>query len=701
MIILAASVILSLNSSGIIGKASEAKIKSDVAELQSAYEVARVEAQLYKDDSLWDEKLEELNSAIPSYLKSYITITEDGIEFIWTGADNDTARYIKEQLDLNYIPELEDSRLGNEDIIITTSEQMYALGIILTHADYMSVNYADYLNELDFPDSWADMKASEKRSALRTASYRLENDIELEMNHDTDGEKFLGLGLAEGFYFAGFFNGNGHTITLSCATDTIEVDNDILKYGCGIFGYTNNATITNLQVDVKDDIIVASNPNVLALGAVVGRGQSTILYDVDVNVSDAIIGIDYNNSSNRNTGYVGALIGRCDEGVDINYCNATLENNSKLSITTTVDSDTYFYSIGGLVGGTVVSSYTSDRVNISNSTVYLNNSGIEQTVPQIGYTGGFIGRVDYTTISDCEVICNNSSIGAQAIEKADSLTSYYTLATGGIAGWTAGGSDNTNNIGGEGVTIKNTKFESTNDSKIDVLYSKETYGGSPNVGGIVGVTFNNASVVNCEVSIDNGRIIAQRTGENESVSTYGATVGGIAGRLEHTSKVQSCKVVGNNLDVIAESTEQKIYCGGIVGVDVGPNHRKIISLYDNEFVGNGTSNIEVKLIPGSATNTRIYVGGIVASGTYIIKDCNISGTTIKHTGTNANSLNAAASKIVAYFENTSANSSWKKQTYWTPDTEGVYNCTSENVTISVSGTGNVVTGDIIAKEVAD
>ena len=74
--------------------------------------------------------------------------------------------------------------------------------------------------------------------------------------------------------------------------------------------------------------------------------------------------------------------------------------------------------------------------------------------------------------------------------------------------------------------------------------------------------------------------------------TFGTTIGGIIGRLEHTGNVKGCIVKGNNLKINAKSTEKEIYAGGIVGIDMGPNHKNLISIENCSFIGNNNFTIE-------------------------------------------------------------------------------------------------------------
>lgn len=261
----------------------------------------------------------------------------------------------------------------------------------------------------------------------------------------------------------------------------------------------------------------------------------------------------------------------------------------------------------------------------------------------------------------------------------------YGSGVGGIVGFIGPGSDNDTNIGQLGTTIKACNFSSNNTVKQEIIFAKQDTGASPNAGGIVGISFNNCSIINTNVSISNGIIISQRLLENTTQASYGATSGGIIGRMEHTGTINGCTVTGNNLDIISESTESEIYSGGIVGVDVGPYHRKQISLLNNKFIGNNTSKITTKIISENGkTNKFIGSGGIAGSSTYIVTDCNVSGVIISNEGANAETdfTSVGIGKVIGIMKVTST--LWKSgDVTWTPDeTIGIINCSSIDTTVT-------------------
>lgn len=299
------------------------------------------------------------------------------------------------------------------------------------------------------------------------------------------------------------------------------------------------------------------------------------------------------------------------------------------------------------------------------------------------FYGGVVSEAKKTSISNTKVNLKNSTMGIIAEGQAgkDGET-YYSLATGGFIGFGNSGSENTDeDVGSEGITIENSVFDSTNDTKREVLYAKIETGLAPNVGGIMGLTFNNASIVNTNVNVVNGTFIAEKTKEDK-LNKMSSTCGGIVGRLEHTGRIKDCTVTGNELNITSVSTGKEMYAGGIVGVDIGPWQKNVISLENTNFVGNGTSSISVQLIKGSLENKHIYSGGIAGATTYIMKNCSISGVTIYNKGSNTGDTCVASGKLAGRFEiNTGM---WKEKKYFIPDEiRGILNCTAKDVNIVV------------------
>ena len=162
----------------------------------------------------------------------------------------------------------------------------------------------------------------------------------------------------------------------------------------------------------------------------------------------------------------------------------------------------------------------------------------------------------------------------------------------------------------------------------EVLYAKEKAGTSTNVGGLAGLTFNNLTIENSRVDVKNGSFVSERLESEETATDFGSTVGGIIGRMEHTGRIADCVVNGENFDIIVRSTEKEIYAGGIVGVDIGPIHKKQVSLENNKVIGNGTTEIIAEIVKSDKPNSGIYLGGVSGSTGYQILNCETSGVSL-------------------------------------------------------------------------
>lgn len=572
----------------------------------------------------------------------------------WEQAQTDEQGALKDYEDII------DNILGVEkyEIAITSPEQIYALGRLLNSNTRIVAGLTSYSNSeleatdlslFEFPEEYK--TNTDKITFLQTTSYGLENDITLTLQRGTGTDCFLGIG-GSANPFKGSFNGKGKTITILGNTININAN---FSNGMGLFGQTENAKISNLNINLGSNITINSiSKNDFRVGLLVGYANLTEINNVSIKMEDNGINVDF-NTSYRNAIDIAPMIGYIKDS-HISNCQVNMINSS-IMISNDNEDNSYKYNIGGLVGKT-------ENVN---------------------------------TISSCNVEFIDGKIGFD-VENTGELTGYGS-AVGGIIGFANAGSDNTNNIGRNGTTITNCNFTSSNSSKQEVIYAKENIGASPNAGGIVGLSFNNCSIINSNVNITNGIIISQRLLENATEASFGATCGGIIGRLEHTGRISGCTVQGNNLDIIAASTEREMYSGGIVGCDIGPYHKNQISLEDNEVIGNNNTTVQVKVISENGmTNRYIGAGGIAGSSTYIVKDCVVNGTTIINEGSNSNSRVSAIGKIVGVYTTAKKDALWTRETYFEPNENiGILNCSSTNVTLSTDN--NIVsTGEVYGIE---
>lgn len=592
---------------------------------------------------------------------------------------------------------------GNiEAIAITNVEQIYALGRILLNESTRQGtgidNFKTYLTDgylqsdlalFEIPSQY--VTDTEKIDYLATTSYRLETDINITFYRSSNyAQYFMGIGDTEN-PFRGIFNGNGKNINITECNFGTSTNYTSL----GFFSNTENALIKNCNINVNGDILIKYNLKTLSFGMLAGKINNSIIYNNTISLNNTVLGINYPEGTNYyNSAVLATLIGTASGNSKIEKCIVNMNNNSELYIKHNNDELTQQYLIGGIVART--EGTITERINITNCGINLENSKMYGIVPDYGLIGGVVGNAKYTDIYNTKVYLKNSEIGIEAIQNANKTSSYVSLGVGGIVGFASPGSDNTNNIGHTGVNVDSCSFTSENDNQKLILYAKENTGAAPNVGGIIAIAFNNCIINNCTVDVKNGVLLAERDNENDTIASYGSTIGGIIGRLEHTGNVKGCIVTGDNLKINAKSTEKEMYAGGIVGVDMGPSHKNLISIENCSFIGNDNSTIELEVIEGTANNMNIFMGGISGQSTYIMKDCNVEGVNLEYVGAHNQVSRSAVGKITGYSASDRVGF-WQSTTYFTPDeTRGLINCTySNNVNITVNGsdTSLILVGD--------
>ena len=203
-------------------------------------------------------------------------------------------------------------------------------------------------------------------------------------------------------------------------------------------------------------------------------------------------------------------------------------------------------------------------------------------------------------------------------------------------------------------------------------------GGAINAGGIAGVIFNNATISNTNVKILKGNIVAERRKENETASAYGAHVAGIVGRLEHTGRINDCTVIGDN--IMATANEKNNYIGGIVGANLGPFHKKKISLENNLVDGNNNSTLSSNFIEGNNAG-NLYIGALAGSSFYVIKNNTVKNLSIKVTGVTKQNKQINVSNYIGDYRNVVNHLGSTK--YFTPDNSEIINPVINNINIDL------------------
>ena len=344
-------------------------------------------------------------------------------------------------------------------------------------------------------------------------------------------------------------------------------------------------------------------------------------------------------------------------------------------------------SIGALVGKAQDCEISNCTVAISNSKFGAEYAEGEQYVSRV-WVGGLVGESATSIIRDCNVIMNDSTIQAKGYDIITGAM-YANFSVGGLLGFSQPGSNNSDNIGQIGNQMISCNLISNNTTQRDVLISSLRNGDEVVVGGLIGCTFNNFVAKYCTVNITNGNIVAEKTGETDRDSVYGTTVGGFIGRLEHTGELYDCSVTGNFLNIISKSPENKSTAGGIVGTDIGPYHREVISLNKCSFNGNGTSTIAIDVTADGAVDKWNALGGIVGYGNYIIKDCAAKGITLINQSTGVDKCYVGG--ICGLYNNYGF---WATKTYFIPQPHEIRGCSASDIVLDT--TENVKIGEIFA-----
>lgn len=288
----------------------------------------------------------------------------------------------------------------------------------------------------------------------------------------------------------------------------------------GLFGYTNNATISNVTL-VGGSITGSNN-----VGAIVGNANNTTLTNVvnsaavsgdsnvggivgratNTTVEDAInTGTIEGNSKNETN--VGGLIGEMkDSNTADNYKSQIIGNSYNLG-----DVSGNGHNVGGLVG------------SASNSTIGDGTNLVYNRMDVTGAynVGGIVGNMEGTTVQNAE---NSGTV--TAIGYDDGNYTFHTDYTGN--GYSTGGSKtvdvNVANVGGiAGTSSSSIIIDVLNTGDVSsskVKEQEQEYYAAGNVGGIVG------SAVDTNITNATNR-------ENEVRGAH--NVGGVAGYFGNSS----------------------------------------------------------------------------------------------------------------------------------------------------------------------
>lgn len=434
------------------------------------------------------------------------------------------------------------------------------------------------------------------------------------------------FGATEDYYFNGFFNGGGHTISGLKATVPLFA-------ATGELGHVKALTIDNTCS------FTFTHPNTTELdaGAAVGYNKGE-LKDVDVEADVALSG-----GSVSQVTALGGLVGRVTVGtVD----NCTYSGN--LSVPDGFVVTTQKTYIGGLVG------------SITNAAGKVKNSDFEGTIDFAGTVsststsdpylrlGGIVGTVNAGTVSSCEakgtntkeIIMDNSTAYTATIQNHSRKA--YHLAQGGIAGYNAGTVSSCTN----GASTKNFVLaNATKDGKSDDANSRYY-----DVGGIVGL---NAAGATVSGSINNGIIESRATpriqkiggivGYNKgtvssssnsatgdiyitttNISPYSLRIGEVGGAIgNNEGTVTNIQNAGDiSMDRTENAAGVELKFGGVIGITSAA-----IDGGDGKKISN-TGNILDSYNGVTVTTAGLRFGGVVGSAQASVKNVTNSGNIV-------------------------------------------------------------------------
>lgn len=359
----------------------------------------------------------------------------------------------------------------------------------------------------------------EQLQAINTnlrGNYALRNSIDAT---STEQKDFISIGSDNSKAFTGNFDGIDYNIFGLTIKNGGE--------NTGLFGYTNNATISNVTL-VGGSITGSNN-----VGAIVGNANNTTLTNVvnsaavsgDSNVG-GIVGIatDTTVEDAINTGAIEGIADTDNVGINVGGLIGSMNsshligNSYNLGDVTSIGSN-----VGGLVG--YASNSTIGNPSVVNSKPVENIETVYNRMDVTGAynVGGIVGNMAGSTVQNAE---NSGTVTAIGYDDDGNYT-FHTDYTGN--GYSTDGSKtvavNVANAGGIAGTSSSstiTDVLNTGDvssSKVKVQEQEQEYYAAGNVGGIVG------SAVDTNITNATNR-------ENEVRGAH--NVGGVAGYFGST-----------------------------------------------------------------------------------------------------------------------------------------------------------------------
>ena len=426
---------------------------------------------------------------------------------------------------------------------------------VINTQELVTLNGSEKLTKADGYMWVEDVNQLQDINTNLSGNYALRNSIDAT---STEQKGFTSIG-SDNDAFKGKFDGIDYNIfglTINGGDNT------------GLFGYTNNATISNVTL-VGGSITGSNN-----VGAIVGNANNTTLTNV-VN-SAAVSGV-----SN-----VGGIVGRADDSAIKDAINTGTINGSD-------------YNVGGLIGNLQNSKLdTTKEVEkglIGNSYNLGDVSGNGHNV------GGLVGSASNSTIGD----------GTNLVYNRMDVTGAYNVGgiVGNMAGSTVQNAENSGNVTATGYD--NGKYTFHTDYDQDG-YSKDGIKtvdvNVANVGGIAGTASANSTITDVLNTAD----VSSKQQNNNDYYDAG-NVGGIVGSAVDTN-ISNATNKENEVRGAHNVGGVAGYFSGAGRITGGINDGGDIMATGARYTNNGTTAIVTETIrkdyDGSNNDGKYVIGNI-------------------------------------------------------------------------------------------
>ena len=265
---------------------------------------------------------------------------------------------------------------------------------------------------------------------------------------DLTGVTWDPIGYSGSYYFAGNYDGGGHSITNAVSTGKVDPDGFATA---GIFGWVAFGSVENLHVKNANFVATGQN-NYSYVGGIAGVCYGSSIKNCSVensslesrrnnnnNCAGSIVGYSTGgtfekcaaeNNQIRTMAYGGGFVGEVDDDPDYGVGNSTFTNcyTANCSISSKTDDVQGVSLVGGFAG-----EMTDSRLTIQNSYVYQTTLSTEGTaVPGIKATGVFAGHLwGNSTIDDRNCYygaCGTTENAGKASEKTEEDFKNGTVA---------------------------------------------------------------------------------------------------------------------------------------------------------------------------------------------------------------------------------------------------------------------------------